>query len=189
MSEKIAAIDAAADNHWSVLDKNAKTAARTHEPVAGFFYELTAQRKTAMPRKHAVVFLRDSAFRVFNEHGQEQSPLPDMSAIKAGKGRVALEEGQTIANYEELTGNALFARCVARPGGYEVDPGDREAMVEFLKTAPTVLELPRSERVRDMTSDDDPDALPPEAVAKMMGAEDAINRAAIVQRDAFSMGA
>jgi hypothetical protein len=56
-----------------------------------------------------------------------------------------------------------------------------------------VVELPRDQRVRDMTSDadHDPDRLPEEAVAKMMGSQDALARAGLTgqQRDPLEMGA
>ena len=190
MSENINGV---ADGQWSVSDSNAKTGPRTHEPVAGFFYQLTAQAKTQMPRTHAVVFLRDKAFRVWDDHGRLQASLPEQETLKATKGGIVLREGQTVANYEELTTDAMFARCVARPGGYEVNPDDRAAMVEFLKTAPMVVEMPRDQRVRDMTSDADnsSDRLPEDQVAQMMGAQDALARAGITgpQRDPLTMDA
>ncbi len=190
MSENISGVT---DDQWSVSDTNAKSAPRIHEPVAGFFYSLTAQEKTRMPRAHAAVFLRDSAFRVFDELGQLQSALPAQEALRATNGGIVLGEGQTVANFDDLTTKALFARCVARPGGHEVNPKDRAAMVEFLKTAPMVVELPREQRARDMTSDaeNDPERLPENQVAQMMGAQDALARAGVTgpQRDPLAMGA
>lgn len=190
MSENITGVS---DGQWSVSDSNAKTGPRTHEPVAGFFYQLTAQERTHMPRAHAAVFLRDPAFRVFDEAGQLQAALPEQETLRATKGGIVLGKGQTVANYEDLTTKALFNRCVARPGGHEVNPKDRAAMVEFLKTAPMVVELPRNQRARDMTSDadDSPDRLPEDQVAQMMGAQDALARAGVTgpQRDPLAMGA
>ena len=190
MSENINGV---ADGQWSVSDTHAKTAPRTHEPVAGFFYQLTAQAKTPMQRSHAVVFLRDKAFRVWDDHGRLQAALPDQDTLRATKGGIVLREGQAVANYEELTTEALFARCVARPSGHEVNPDDRAAMVEFLKTAPMVVELPRDQRARDMTSDaeSNPDVMPDNVTAKMMGSQDALARAGMTgqQRDPLEMGA
>jgi hypothetical protein len=190
MSENIITVT---DDQWSVSDSNAKTEPRTHEPVAGFFYKLTAQSKTPMPRQHAAVFLRDPAFKVFDELGQLQAALPEQLNLRATKGGIVLQEGQTVAIYDDLTTKALFARCVARPGGHEINPKDRAAMVEFLKTAPTVVELPRSQRARDMTSEAEtnPDQLPDDVTARMMGAQDALARAGATgqQRDPLEMGA
>lgn len=190
MSDKINGVGAT-EPMWEVTDSNARLGPRTHEAAPGSFYELHASKRTAMPRKHAAIFLRDPAFKVYNEFGQVQSPLPDLDTLRQSKGQVTIKEGQTIASFEELTIEALFARCVARPGGYEVDPADRTAMVEFLKTAPTVVEVPRSERARDVTTDGDPDQMPDDAVAKMLGADGAVARAASAppQRDPLTMGA
>src|SRR5260370_3375889 len=47
---------------WWVIDTTAKEGPRTHEPLVGVKYHLDANRWTAMPSAHAMVFLPDPAF-------------------------------------------------------------------------------------------------------------------------------
>lgn len=165
MSERIAAPSA---EIWTVIDTTARTAPRVHEPVIGYTYSLKHSEKTSMPKTHAVVFLRDPAFRVFDEAGIEQIPLPDAEAIDPRKPRMALEKGQTIARFDELTDTAMLARVITRPGGFTV-PQTREAMTAFLAGAPLVEELPPHERVRQ-SEGADPDAMTASEAKAALGA-------------------
>lgn len=138
---------------WAVLDSNAKTAKRVHE-AGGQQHALHAFEKTYMPKEIAMVFLRDSAFVVFDEDGNRQMPLP--SAEVEGDRRVPekLEPGQCVAHYDELTTTALLARVIARPGGRAMPPdASRAQMVAFLSGAPMRQDAAQKVRPSQLSAD------------------------------------
>lgn len=153
---------------WSVRDLNAKTAPRTHDIDETTRYTLEASKGTAMPRAHAMIFLRDPSFAVFDASGRRVTPLPKQE--QAGTREVALDADQCIALYEELTDEALAKRVALRPGGHDLVDAPRLEQVAFLTTAPRKVDLPRAERARDVGSPevDDPDSVADTAVAKML---------------------
>lgn len=142
--------------HWLVYDLNQRgEQPRVHE-AGGKHYPLWSQRGTPVPAHVAVVFLRDPSFRVVDEGGAEQITLPDAENLDSAKRRPTLEPGQTIAKFEELTATALLARAALRPGGSVFNSKTkREALVEFLKSAPVLGELPEHLKPRGTGSVDD----------------------------------
>lgn len=148
MSETIEAPTAPAVVEWTVFDRNARSGPRIHDAPSGVSYSLQAAVGAKMPPADAAVFLRDPAFRVFDEAGRERVPLPDAENLDALKARPDLEPDETIARYEELLDSALQARVAIRPGGHELAGADREALIDFLETAPTVAELAPAARAR-----------------------------------------
>jgi len=169
LSEKNAAPSALL---WTVLDRNAKAAPRTHEAPSGKLYALTAQGPgTPMPQSDAMVFLRDPSFEVFDADGNRQSSLPDSENLDALKARPKLEPGETIAKLEELLTTALQARCAVRPNGHVLATSkDRKAMVAFLMDAPTIAELPVAERARQ-TGTREADEMSDDVAKKMLAGD------------------
>ena len=134
---------------WFVLDSNARDRKnpRFHEVAPGEGYALSAYEKCKMPKAHALVFLRDTAFVVFDEAGQQVRALPK-AAISEGAA-LQLEPGQTVAEYDELLDDALLARALMRPGGSQAEGMTRAALIAFLNNTPLVGELPPEQRARD----------------------------------------
>lgn len=152
---------------WKVIDRNAREKPRVHEPAPGHIYALSFDKATEMPRQHAVVFLRDPAFRVFDEAGAEQTGLPGAERGDALNKRPALEPDETIARFDELTTTALLARAVLRPGGHEIPPKDRKALVAFLHQAPVKAEA--AEGSGRSVERPDPDAINDKGLDAMLG--------------------
>lgn len=168
--------DPAPEEQWTVWDRNAKHGTRrSHEATDGTVYALSADPRegTKMPKRHALMFLRDEAFRVVNAQGQEEVPLPLAEVIDARRSRPNLEPGHTIAKLHELTTTALQARAAQRPGGHvAAASNDRAALIKVLMEAPAIAELPRAERVRDGEYRD-PDGMNDDVVQKMLAGSDA----------------
>jgi hypothetical protein len=144
---------------WAVLDTRAVNKLREHLPVAGFAYKLSASQKTFMPQEHAVVFLRSKSFVVFNEMGERVASMPEASAERAGVTRPVLAPGEVIANLDELTDNALLARCKMRPGGERLKAKTaRKKLIEFLLDSESTSKKTEAEdgdsEIEDMDDDD-----------------------------------
>lgn len=169
-----AAAAAAEETLYRVKDLNAIAGPRRHEPVKGTTYDLSAEGDgTPMPMEHAVVFLRDKAFAVFNEKGQKVATMPQgaTSQTISEAGGVKLAPGDTVARFTELTQTALMARVSAIPGGERMKKNTRrETLVMFLmehaeKQAPKADEDRITDRqVEAMGEDQD-------ALAEMIEAE------------------
>src|SRR4051812_37136642 len=80
-----------------VFDKNAvptastRTVQRVHEMIDGTTYRLHHHEATPVPMKHAVVFLRDPAFRVVGPDGEVMEPVKPSDpsgAVRLGPGQV-----------------------------------------------------------------------------------------------------
>ncbi len=95
-----------------VYDMNANLATREHD-VGGVLYQLSSHGDgTPVPLAHALMFLRDPAFVVLDDHGDRmkmQGPAEERPDIK-------LSPHQTIANLDELSVRALAARATKLPG-------------------------------------------------------------------------
>lgn len=118
---------------WGVKDMNARTGARTHEPVIGFPYALRHDRFTWMPAEHAAHFLRDDSFVVVDASETVKPPLPSQAVQVAGRNTPVLEPGQVVARVDELENGALLARCLTMPGGEKfTTKTKRETMIRFL---------------------------------------------------------
>lgn len=126
---------------WAVLDRNAIKGPRTHEVptkyhdgevVAVKQYHLNAETPTPMSAEHAMFFLKDQGFTVFNSAGDEVSPVP---VREGGTGGFQLGENEVIATYEELSKEALFKRCKILAGSDHIKETrtPKEDMIAFLK--------------------------------------------------------
>lgn len=139
------------DGQWGVIDRNAREKPRIHEPVPGRRYALTDAKATLMPREHAVVFLRDPSFVVYDENGEVVPTLPSVEASGERK-FTELDAGECVARYDELTSTALLARAMIRPGGSRFTATTpREILVGFLLQAPRVADEAPERKARDVT--------------------------------------
>lgn len=128
---------------WTVFDLNArgndadgKPVRRTHEPVKNVHYSLSASVGTEMEEAHARVFLRDDAFLVRNQNGEE---VPSLQKEQMGrKPPEFLDPGMVVAKLAELTTDALLTRASTYVGGTDFPPEtDRDALIEFIERAQT----------------------------------------------------
>ena len=126
-------------NLWKVRDKNATTGARTHD-ILGTQYALSADDWTLMPEDHAVFFLKDTAFQVVDARGDIVPPMPEGAVEGGGREKAQLRPGEVIANFEELTKEALLARAKNRPG---------RAAITSSMTKPELLKFLHSEAAND----------------------------------------
>ena len=127
---------------WTVLDTNAKTSPRLHEiPIkmddAGEViltkpYRLDAEVPTQMEENHAMFFLKDQAFIVRNPKGEHIRPVVKR---EGGMGGFRLGENEVIAQYDELSKEALFKRCKILVGSDHIKETrtPKEEMIAFLK--------------------------------------------------------
>lgn len=126
---------------YMVTDSNAKAGPRKHEiPVVTGTdgevlqtktYELKSEVPTEMPESHAMFFLRDPSFHVFDEAGNIVKPVP---VIDGGMGGFALAEDQLIATYDELAKESLYRRCKVIAGSDSITAKSKpEEMIAFLK--------------------------------------------------------
>ena len=95
-----------------VFDMNASLATREHD-VGGVLYQLSAHGEgTPIPLAHALMFLRDPAFVVLDDHGNRMQ----MEGPAEARPDIKLAPHQTIANLEELSVVALAVRAAKLPG-------------------------------------------------------------------------
>ncbi len=138
-------------DQYLVYDMNARQGPRRHDMTDGAFYELHASKGTPVPERHALLFLRDGAFRVIDATGKELASVAHLANERDGSRELAKDE--TIARYAELTHEALLARAVLRPGATGLSrKTPKDDLVAFLTDAPTKLELPRHLRARDTST-------------------------------------
>lgn len=178
----------AAAGLWAVIDTNARAGRRNHEAAPGEFYPLSAVEKTPMPRKHALVFLRDASFKVFDEDGKLVNSLPDAEVPDARKAKLELAPNETIARYDELTVTALRARVAQRPGGLDMDDAKRDSLIEFLMHAPRISEVPAHERDRISEAPSRDDMSAAELDRALPDTADIVNAAGAAGSDPLSMG-
>lgn len=154
---------------YSVFDLLARGVLRTHTPVIGSDYQLSADTPTPMPRAHALVFLRDPNFRVLDEHGLEIKPLPVIDRNPASGG-ILLRPGQVIATLDELTDSALSARCAAYPGSDGMlQQGNRDVIIKFILDTERQRAMRAAQTSRPGGSEfDDGDDMPEEQVSRML---------------------
>lgn len=140
-----------ASGFWQVFDRNQKgpnEPPRIHE-AGGHSWPLFRDQPCPMPPHVAAVFLRDPAFRVLDEAGEQMLTLPSSENLDAARRRPNLERGETVAKFEELTHTALLARAVLRAGGEQFTrQTKRDALVAFLTDAPAISELREHEKAR-----------------------------------------
>jgi len=120
---------------WSVRDTNqgrdGSEKPRVHV-IGGVKYGLWSDKDTKMPEAHARIFLKDPAFRVFNDAGDEIAPLTQAMKTKTGEAIPALQPGEVVANLTELTDDALKTRLAMFPGGDRKMRGTRDEMIDFI---------------------------------------------------------
>jgi hypothetical protein len=118
------------DTKCRVWDRNAKQAARVHEPVPGITYKLRHDGDgTEMPYEHAIKFLRDPSFRVHDPAGNE---LKIAGPTSSGS-HIELPPHQVVAGLDELTVEALINRAKVLRGGHAINKNwGKERIVDFI---------------------------------------------------------
>lgn len=130
---------------YSVSDSNQKgDVAREHEiptatdpktgnVVATTKYKLFSDpaKKVSMPVAHAMFFTKDPAFMVIDQDGVRIEPV----VVKdVNVGRIILGENDIIVQYQELTQEALYARCAINSGAQAIKKNTKkDVMIAFLK--------------------------------------------------------
>lgn len=123
-----------------VFDSNAKTGPRAHEVPTRTeadgtvlwtkAYLLSADKPTEMPEEHAMMFLKDPAFQVYDG----ETLLKPLISKEGGLGGFQLGEDEVIATFDELSKEALYRRCKVMAGSVEITAKTKpEEMVAFLK--------------------------------------------------------
>lgn len=143
---------------WSVIDLNVlnpkcETKTRQHEVLDAkskmvHKYDLPGsldketRRGCPMPPDHALTFLCDPAYKVYDADGELVQPLKPQTTTHG----ISLQRNETIATYQELTRDALFNRVKRLPGGPLVPMNTTNAkLIEILMTGGA----PGTERVQD----------------------------------------
>lgn len=85
----------------------------THEDRDGLSYALRSDTWLEMTAEQSYTFLIDPAFEVRNSAGEVITPV-STNTVEAG--RIDLAADEVIANYNELTREALVKRCKKHPG-------------------------------------------------------------------------
>lgn len=108
---------------------------KTGEVIAVTTYRLFSDpaKKVEMPAAYAMVFTKDEAFVVTDKDGKRIQPV----VVKdINVGRIILDENDIIVQYQELTQEALFARCAINSGSQDIKKNTKkDEMIAFLKTA------------------------------------------------------
>lgn len=131
---------------WSVIDTNVlnpkcTTKTRQHEVVDSdgtiHSYDLpglvdkVTKLGCIMPPDHALKFLIDPAFKVFDADGKLIEPLKPQATTSG----ITLRRHETVATFQELTREALFNRVKRLPGGQLVPANLTNAkLIELLLT-------------------------------------------------------
>ncbi len=153
---------ARSDGLWSVIDLNVlnplcSTPTRQHEVLEAdgktrVRYDLPGVRDKEtrhgckMPADHALRFLSDPSFNVFDADGKLVQPLRPQTSTQG----VSLQRNETVATFHELTRDALFARARRLAGGQLLPANTTNAkLIELLMTGGA----PGTERVEG--GDDD----------------------------------
>ena len=128
---------------WLVVDLNANKGPRRHEiPVKVTpqgevlmtrTYILDAEKPCEMEQEHAMFFLKDDAFVVCDPAGNHIKPV---KARDGGMGGFELGENEVLAQYDELSKEALFKRCKILVGSEHIKETatKKEDMIVFLKS-------------------------------------------------------
>lgn len=124
---------------FEVYDRNCSPAIprRVHDiyvdgRLTSFTFEIN--KAVDLDEKIALIFLKDEAFEVIDPAtGKRLLPLPKVE--KTASGAPILSPLQTVARWDELTDEALYARCQQIAGGQSLEKSDRLGMVSFLANA------------------------------------------------------
>lgn len=105
-------------------------------------YPLSNEKPCEMPAAHALQFLRDDAFIVCTDpvpEEREESRLRPVKARSENVNVIALTENETIADWSELSDEALVRRAHAFPSADKPNDGaSRAELVVFLTEASRV---------------------------------------------------
>ncbi len=133
---------------YNVRDRAAKGGkGREHEVIIQRFadgsdpltksYILHAEQDCPMPMDHALLFLKDPMFQVYNPKGELMAPV---IVAQRGSKEWDLPDDQCIANLNELSKMSLFKRC-------KVLVGSEHLTVE--SSVPDLIEFLTSQRRKD----------------------------------------
>lgn len=131
------------EQQYEVFDMNAQPGAqgaRTHQIIVGRHprtgepivknYSLRSDEATLMPMGHAMQFLKDDAFGVYDAKGNRIEPVRDNN-VKARNLGLATDE--VVAVLDELTIDALYKRCRLHAGAEHIKKNtSKKTMVDFL---------------------------------------------------------
>jgi hypothetical protein len=100
------------------------------EPITKM-YRLNSETPVEMPMDHALKFLSDKAFVVTSKGGDLIKPVkrrdPSQPVVK-------LEADEVIAEYSELSRDALWKRAKVLPGSDKIGKASsNETLIEFIK--------------------------------------------------------
>jgi hypothetical protein len=140
------------DDHLYVVDTTALPGQppRVHDMYDGKLlkpFEFKAGAPTRLPFAVAIKFLRISAFKRTDEHGNllpysRQPKQPE--ELGAGE-KLEIADNQTVARYTELSTMALVQRALELPGGEVViATKDRDRMIDF------IIEQKKKKRVANL---------------------------------------
>lgn len=129
---------------WKVRDTGAKLGeTRMHEIIIKTFddgrepattvYKLGSEAHVEMPEEHARKFLHDPGFEVLDNDGALVKPVKkrDLAALFQH-----LQEGETVAEYDELTHDSLLKRASVLPGSESFRKNTPKAeLIEFILSA------------------------------------------------------
>lgn len=155
MAKAAAAKKTAVQGNWSVIDTNvlnpkhvgptrlhvARDPDGTEHPynLPGFV-DKTTKKGCEMPADHALQFLIDPSFKVYDATGKLIQALKPQTAAQG----LSLQRHETVATFQELTRDALFNRVKRLPGGQMVPVNTTNAkLIELLMTGGA----PNTERV------------------------------------------
>jgi len=111
-----------------VMDTNARFGPRVHQ-IENTNYSLRNDEMTPVPVRHALMFLADPAFRVFD---QDKNKV-ERSVRAHGSEEIKLQPHQTVATFHELSKEALLVRARKEVGGESFKTSSkREELIEFL---------------------------------------------------------
>lgn len=133
------------EKQWAVYDSNALPGkSRAHDVVLSIrgdkvitkTYQLFSDEDQPcfMPRDHAMRFLKDKAFLVYDEDRELVEPIETKKETDVN---VVLPSDEIIAKIEELSDVALFRRCKLLPNseGIQEEKSSRDDMMDFIEAA------------------------------------------------------
>jgi hypothetical protein len=153
---------------WAVFDLNARSVdpndhsrvlPRHHDSRLGVSWPLRCNEPCHMPEVEARVFLKDPAFKVVNDEGEE---VPPLTVSQQSRNLPAvLAPNLVVASLAELTTDALLTRSAQMRGGqYFNSTTHREKLIKFLIERQTAKDavLKPGESLADHEMDDLDDA-------------------------------
>lgn len=145
-------------NMCIVYDMNAtEHGKKRYHVIDGRTYALSADpdEPCTVPLAHALKFLQDPSFKVFDSDGNLMEMLRSVA-----HGGQALQPHQCIATYAELTKEALLSRAMRMPNGATMNQNTpKERLIEFVMAGGVPAGVnsvePTEEEVAGELEDDD----------------------------------